>query len=165
MWLWHVPSLCSASATNPWVHLLQGTTLLLMGTAFWWPIIGPWRSQWLPPLIGVLYLFSACVGCTILGIILTFAPLGVCPAFLHPADRLGILILLRDDWGLTPAKDQQLGGLLMWVPPCFVYLCGIFGLLGRWYTGPDPELATNANSAPPADHPGLEETHPLPEEA
>jgi putative membrane protein len=141
MWIWHVPSLCSASATNPWVHLLQGVSLLLMGTAFWWPIIGPWPRQWLPPLLGVLYLFSACVGCTILGIILTFAPLGVCPIFMHPMDRLGILPLIQDTWGLGPARDQQLGGLLMWVPPCFVYLCGIFGLLARWYAGPDPELA------------------------
>jgi cytochrome c oxidase assembly factor CtaG len=164
MWLWHVPSLCSASATNPWVHLLQGVSLLLMGAAFWWPIIGPWRCQWLPPLIGILYLFSACVGCTILGIILTFAPLGVCPVFMHPVDRLGILPLLQDNWGLTPAKDQQLGGLLMWVPPCFVYLCGIFGLLVRWYAGPDPEIATSADSAPGASQPGLGPAHPLREE-
>ncbi len=30
--------------------------------------------------------------------------------------------------------DQQIGGLLMWVPACLVYLCGILGLLARWYT-------------------------------
>jgi len=165
MWLWHVPSLCSASATNPWVHMLQEVSLLLMGTAFWWPIIGPWRSEWLPPLLGVLYLFSACVGCTILGIILTFAPLGVCPVFMHPVDRLGILPLLRDDWGLTPARDQQLGGLLMWVPPCFVYLCGIFGMFARWYAGPDPEISATSDSKPTTDPPGLAEGHPLTEKA
>jgi putative membrane protein len=165
MWIWHVPSLCSASATNPWVHLLQGISLLLMGTAFWWPIIGPWRSAWLPPLIGVLYLFSACVGCTILGIILTFAPLGVCPVFMHPVDRLGILPLLQDGWGLTPGRDQQLGGLLMWVPPCFVYLCGIFGLFARWYAGPDPELARGADTELATDQPGLAQVRPLREEA
>lgn len=165
MWLWHVPSLCSASAINPWVHLLQGVSLLVMGTAFWWPIIGPARSMWLPPLTGVLYLFSACVGCTILGIILTFAPLGVCPVFHHPVDRLGILPLLRDHWGLSPARDQQLGGLLMWVPPCFVYMCGIFGLLARWYSGPDPELAGTALAEIEIDHPGLARARPMQEEA
>jgi cytochrome c oxidase assembly factor CtaG len=161
MWLWHVPSLCSASATNPWVHAVQGVSLLLMGTAFWWPIIGPWRSQWLPPLIGVLYLFSACVGCTILGIILTFAPLGVCPVFMHPADQLGILPLIQDNWGLSPGRDQQLGGLLMWVPPCFVYLCGIFGLFARWYTGPDPELASVTDTEFATEQPGLGRVQPL----
>ncbi len=165
MWFWHVPSLCSASATNPWVHALHGVSLLLLGTAFWWPIIGPWRRQWLTPLVGVLYLFSACIGCTILGIILTFAPLGVCPVFHHPVDRLGILPLLRDGWGLAPAKDQQLGGLLMWVPPCFVYLCGIFGLLARWYAGPDPELAAGADTRPMADLAGPAPVHSLGERA
>jgi cytochrome c oxidase assembly factor CtaG len=165
MWVWHVPSLCSASATNTWVHLVQGASLLVLGAAFWWPIIGPARSQWLPPLLGVLYLFSACVGCTILGIILTFAPLGVCPVFHHPADPLGILPLLRDDWGLSPAKDQQLGGLLMWVPPCFVYMCGIFGLLARWYAGPDPELAGTSFTEIETNHPGLAHAQPLQEKA
>lgn len=165
MWLWHVPSLCCASAATPWVHWLQVASLILMGTAFWWPVIGPWQAQRLPPLLGVLYLFSACVGCTILGIILTFAPLGVCPVFLHPADPLGLLPLLQGDWGLTPARDQQLGGLLMWVPPCLVYLCGIFGLFGRWYTGPDPELAPAAESGPSAEPPALEPAHPPGEEA
>ena len=165
MWIWHVPSLCSASATNPWVHALQGVSLLLMGTAFWWPIIGPWRDQWLPPLLGVLYLFSACVGCTILGIILTFAPLGVCPVFMHPVDRLGILPLLEHEWGLTPARDQQLGGLLMWVPPCFVYLGGIFGMFARWYAGPDPEISAPADSNMEPEPPGVAHGHPLREEA
>ena len=165
MWLWHVPSLCSASATSPSVHVLQSITLLLMGAAFWWPIIGPWRSQWLPPLLGVVYLFSACVGCTILGITLTFAPLSVCPAFMHPADPVGILPMLRDGWGLTPARDQQLGGLLMWVPPCFVYLCGIFGLLARWYAGPDPELTVAAESGLVAVPPAMLSGHPIREDA
>lgn len=140
MWLWHVPKLCSASAVNPGIHLLQGISLLLMGAAFWWPIIGAWRSQWLSPLAGVIYLFSACIGCTVLGIILTFAPISVCPVFLHPHDALGLLPMIRETWGLTPIKDQQLGGLLMWVPPCFVYVCGICGLLVRWYANPDFEL-------------------------
>ncbi len=165
MWLWHVPTLCSASASSASVHVLQGASLLLMGTAFWWPIIGPWRSDWLTPLLGVLYLFSACVGCTILGIILTFAPLGVCPVFLHPVDRLGILPLIQDNWGLSPARDQQLGGLLMWVPPCFVYLCGIFGLLARWYRGPDPELAASAGSGMETNPSALAHDDPLKEKA
>ncbi len=140
MWIWHLPALCTASMMNPSVHWVLMGSLLVMGGAFWWPIIGPWSRRRLTPLLGVLYLFSACVFCTILGIILTFAPPGLYPMFLHPHDSLGILPLIRFQWGLTFAQDQQLGGLLMWVPPCFVYLCGIFGLLARWYAGPDPEL-------------------------
>jgi putative membrane protein len=131
MWLWHAPMLCNAAVTNAWVHRAQYVSLLLMGFAFWWPIIGPWRRQWLSPLTGIIYLFSACVGCTVLGIIITFSPVEVCSIYLHPVDRLGILPLIQNQWGLTPAKDQQLGGLLMWVPACLIYFCGVFGLFAR----------------------------------
>ena len=133
MWLWHAPTLCNAAVTNGWIHRLQYVSLLVMGLAFWWPILGPWSRQRLPPLAGIAYLFSACLGCTILGIILTFAPVEVCSIYLHPIDRLGILPLVQDQWGLTPAKDQQMGGLLMWVPACLIYFSGIIGLLARWY--------------------------------
>ena len=134
MWLWHAPMLCNAAVSNVWIHRLQYVSLLLMGFAFWWPIIGPWRRQRLSPLAGIIYLFSACVGCTVLGIIITFSPVEVCSIYLHPVDRLGILPLIQNQWGLTPAKDQQLGGLLMWVPACLIYFCGIFGLFARWHS-------------------------------
>jgi cytochrome c oxidase assembly factor CtaG len=133
MWLWHAPTLCNAAVNNPWVHRFQYVSLLLMGFAFWWPIIGPWSKQRLSPPSGMIYLFTACLGCTILGIIITFSPVEVCSIYLHPVDRLGILPLIQNQWGLTPAKDQQLGGLLMWVPACLIYFCGIIGLFVRWH--------------------------------
>ena len=133
MWLWHAPMLCNAAVSNAWVHRLQYVSLLAMGCAFWWPILSPWKKQRIAPLAGMIYLFTACLGCTVLGIIITFAPVEVCSIYLHPVDRLGILPLIQNQWGLTPAKDQQLGGLLMWVPACLIYFCGIFGLFARWH--------------------------------
>jgi cytochrome c oxidase assembly factor CtaG len=140
MWLWHAPALCDAAGRSALVRGVQVVSLLLLGALFWWPIIGPVRRQRLRPLAGVVYLFSACLGCTVLGILLTFAPPGVCPVYAHPVDRLGILSLIRDDWGLTPARDQQLGGLMMWLPPCAMYLSSMLALLARWYRG--AEVAT-----------------------
>ena len=35
-------------------------------------------------------------------------------------------------WGLTPLEDQQLGGLIMWVPACLVYLAAGLALLAAW---------------------------------
>jgi putative membrane protein len=156
MWIWHAPTLCNAAVTNGWVHRLQYASLLVMGFAFWWPIIGPWKPQRLSPLAGVVYLSSACLGCTVLGIIITFSPVAVCSIYLHPSDQLGILPLLQNQWGLTPAKDQQLGGLLMWVPACLVYFCGIFGLLARWYGEAGRE---NAVSEPQLTKALMEESH------
>ena len=139
MWL-YAPTLCNAAVTNGWIHRLQYVSLLLMGFAFWWPILGPWSRQRLSPLAGIVYLLSACLGCTILGIILMFAPLEDCSIYLHPINGLGILPLIQNRWGLTPAKDQQLGGLLMWVPVCLIYFSGIIGLLARRYGQANDEV-------------------------
>jgi len=131
MWLWHAPTLCNAAATSVAVHRLQEASLLGMGTAFWWPALSPLPRARLSPLGGMAYLFTACVACTLLGVIVTFSPVEVCSVFAHPNDSLGVLPLLRDGWGLTPERDQRIGGLLMWVPACLVYGAGILAQLGR----------------------------------
>lgn len=132
MWVWHQHTLCDAATTTQTGRVIQIITLLAAGLLFWWPIVGPQRNRRLPPLLGVVYLFSACVACTILGILITFAPLGVvCPVYLHPVDRLDLLPLIRQRWDITPVKDQQAGGLMMWVPACGIYLSGVMALLAR----------------------------------
>jgi cytochrome c oxidase assembly factor CtaG len=73
------------------------------------------------------------VACTVLGILVTFSPVEVCSGYLNPVDRLGVLPLLRGGWGMSRAVDQQLGGLLMWVPACFVYSAAILATLARYY--------------------------------
>jgi putative membrane protein len=130
MWIWHAPVLCNAAATSDAVRALQNLSLPALGAAFWWPVLGPaWR---LPELTAVAYLFTACVACSILGISITFSPVTVCAAYGHAADPLGALPLARG-WGLTPAVDQQLGGLLMWVPGCTLYAGAILAVVGRFY--------------------------------
>jgi putative membrane protein len=121
---------------------------------FWMPVAGPQTDRHLPPLLGVVYLFSACVGCTVLGILITFAPVGVvCPVYLHPVDRLGILPLIRGTWGMTPAVDQKVGGLMMWVPACGIYISGIIALLVRWYRTSETSAAVQEPElAHPASH-------------
>jgi cytochrome c oxidase assembly factor CtaG len=137
MWLWHAPTLCNAAAQSDAVHRLQEVSLVAMGTAFWWPILAPRSADRILPLAGVVYLFSGCIACTILGIAVTFSPVEVCSIYLHPVDRLGLLPTLRGGWGLTPQKDQELGGLLMWVPACLVYGVAIMAMLARLYRGVD----------------------------
>lgn len=132
MWFWHIPSFCSASTESYSLGIVRDATFLLAGLAFWWPIFSPVKRYHLPSSQSVIYLFSACLGCTLLGIYITFTIISVCPAFANPVDRLGILNMLYDQ-GLTPAMDQKLGGLLMWVPPCSLYVSAIMVVLKRWY--------------------------------
>jgi putative membrane protein len=131
MWLWHAPTLCNAASQSAVVHRVQELSLLAMGAAFWWPILAPRTGARLPPLGGVVYLFTACVACTLLGVAVTFSRVEVCSVFAHPVDRLGVMPLVRDGWGLTAERDQQIGGLLMWVPACLVYGAAILAVLAR----------------------------------
>src|SRR5262249_54868812 len=137
MWLWHARPLCNAAVSSQVVNVLQISSLLLLGTIFWRQILAPREEERMSPPGAVLYLFSACVACSVLGILITFSPVSVCPIYAHPpSDRLGIVNLVQSDWGITPDKDQQIGGLLMWVPMCLVYLSAIIAQLARWFAHP-----------------------------
>jgi cytochrome c oxidase assembly factor CtaG len=135
MWIWHVPSLCNAAATSDAVRAVQSASLLAMGAAFWWPIVGPRPEHRLSELGAVAYLAAACGACTVLGVTIAFSPVEVCSAYGHSVDPLGALPLVRG-WGLTSSVDQQLGGLLMWVPGCTVYAGAILALVARFYSTP-----------------------------
>lgn len=124
---WHIPLLFNAALANDGLHIVQHLSFLVTGTIFWWTL------RRLPPLTAISYLFGACLACSVLGAALTFARPGLYPAYLNPEDRLGLLLLIREGWGLDPKTDQQLGGLLMWVPGCFVYLSAILMTVVRWY--------------------------------
>jgi len=142
MWLWHAPALCNAAATSRIVSAIQTTSLLLMGSIFWWQVLAPREDQRLSPPAGIVYLFTACTACSVLGIVLTFAPVSICPVYQHPVDRLGILSTIRGDWGLTSDRDQQIGGLLMWVPMCAIYAAAILAQMARWHSSPQPEQSS-----------------------
>jgi cytochrome c oxidase assembly factor CtaG len=145
MWIWHAPALCNSAVSSKPVFAFQTLSLLLMGGVFWWQILAPRESQRLAPLTAILYLASSCIACSVLGIIFTFSPVTVCSIYAHSADPLGMLATIRQGWGMTPEKDQQLGGLLMWVPMCMIYLSAIFGQLARWFGEPAPASLQTEN--------------------
>jgi putative membrane protein len=148
MWIWHAPTLCNAATRSVGVHLMQEVSLLAFGTFFFWPILAPRREARLPAFAAIAYLLTACIACTLLGIAVTLAPVEVCSAYLHPIDRLGVLPLLRDTWGLTPQRDQQIGGLIMWLPACLVYGTAVLGILARWYREPETAETSPHGAAP-----------------
>jgi putative membrane protein len=140
MWVWHIPSLYNAALRNEGFHIAQQFSLLLMGTVFWLPVFAPLEEWRLPPPFATLYLFSACIACTTLGIIITFAGVGLYSAHLSPADTHGILPFLRNELYLTPKVDQQIGGLIMWVPCCLIYLLASMITIARWYKMPEADV-------------------------
>jgi cytochrome c oxidase assembly factor CtaG len=89
------------------VHVLTHLMFIAAATIVWWPVMSP--TPLLPrlgPGMGMLYLFLVQLPMQLLGAIITFADHPIYTWYLS-APRT---------WGLSPRDDQQLGGLLMWVP-------------------------------------------------
>jgi len=145
MWLWHVPSVHDAAIASDRLYAAQQVSFVLIGIIFWWPVFAPVKARRLTHLRSTMYLASACLGCTVLGILLTFAGAGMYPAYLNPADSAGILPYLRNDLCITPGVDQQIAGLTMWVPGCLIYLTASMITLAQWYRSPEADEETAAH--------------------
>lgn len=143
MWFWHAPPVFNGMMTYDgpeWVKFVlmacEIISLLLIGMVFCSPILFPLEEYRLPPLKGIVYLFTACWGCSLLGILITFASPGLYQTIFSSGSQ--------EVWGLTQQSDQQLGGLLMWVPGCVMYVSGAMVLLARWYSRKRPVHQTNS---------------------
>lgn len=133
--LWHLPVLYNAALASEGIHIVMHLMFLVTWTMYWWLILSPVPERRLPTGFAMLYIFTAGLVNVVLGIVFTFLPPGLYPQYLHPLDARGWLPLLRGQWGLTPAVDQQLGGLIMWVPAGLVFLGTLLGTASRWYRG------------------------------
>ncbi|MEW6146249.1 MAG: cytochrome c oxidase assembly protein [Thermodesulfobacteriota bacterium] len=138
MWVWHMPSLHDIVMANEGLYIAQQISFVLIGVIFWWPVFAPVKTARLSPLPAALYLASACLGCSILGMLITFAGAGLYTAYANPADSAGILSYIRNELCITPGVDQQIGGLTMWVPGCLIYLAASMVTVARWYASPEP---------------------------
>ncbi len=131
IWVWHIPALYNATLENESLHIFEHLCFLVTSVIFWWLVLAPVKEHRLSPTTMILYLASAGMANTLLGIVLAFTPFGLYPAYLHPADTLGILSTLRG-WGLTPEVDQRIAGLLMWFPGGIVYVATALTITLRW---------------------------------
>jgi cytochrome c oxidase assembly factor CtaG len=145
MWIWHVPALFIAMMHSSLLHFIHLLSLIICGFIFIWPVFTPVPWRRLEFLQRVLYLATACIGCTILGIFLTFSSSGFYTSYINIKDP-ALVQLITINWGITKAIDQEIGGLIMWVPACIIYFVYILISLIRWYNSPDKVNVKNSNT-------------------
>ena len=102
LWIWHLPAAYGLALSHVGAYWLMQLTLLGSAVWFWRAIFAPGR----PAVDALLFIVAGFTQMGMLGALLTFAP-----SALYAAHAVAPL-----EWGLTPLADQQLGGLLMWVP-------------------------------------------------
>lgn len=125
LWIWHLPVLYEATLRSDLVHTLQHSSFFGSTLLFWWALLEH-RSSREGYGLGFLYVFTTAVHSSILGALLTFAPTVWYPSYAGTTAA----------WGLTPLEDQQLGGLLMWVPAGVLYVISALFLFTAWMHGP-----------------------------
>jgi cytochrome c oxidase assembly factor CtaG len=125
LWAWHYPPFFQATLTSDWIHAAQHLSFFGSALLFWWALFyGRGHHAY---GAAVLYIFSTGIHTGILGALLTLSSRVWYPAYLHTTAA----------WGLMPLEDQQLGGVVMWVPASLVYLAAGLALLNAWIRASD----------------------------
>jgi cytochrome c oxidase assembly factor CtaG len=121
LWIWHLPRFYDAALAHDAVHALQH--LSFFGTAlwFWWSLThGRFGRIGFGP--AVLYLFATTVQSGALGALLVMSP----RLWFTSDTSLAAAV------GLTPLDDQQLAGLIMWVPASAIFVGAGLAFLAAW---------------------------------
>ena len=117
MWLWHAPVLFDRALEHPAWHVAQHLSFLFSALLFWWAVL---RAR---PTTAAMCLFVTSLVGGALGALMAlssspwyavYAAMGMAP------------------FGLTPQQDQQLAGLLMWIPGGLVHAGAALFILGRY---------------------------------
>ncbi len=114
LWLWHAPRLYQAALEDEGIHVFEHFVLLSTAMLFWWVLLTPagrrGGERQVRYGLAVLYLFTTTLQSGILGALMTFSSQPWYPYYAP----------LVAPWGLTPLEDQQLAGLIMWMPGGFI---------------------------------------------
>ena len=118
LWLWHVPGPYEAALLSEPVHALEHASFLVSGYIYWWVLARRDRRRiaFGPDL---LYLFAGAMQSALLGAVIALSSRLWYPLQGGAAGA----------WGLTPLEDQQIAGLIMWVPASLIYLAALAGLV------------------------------------
>jgi cytochrome c oxidase assembly factor CtaG len=121
LWGWHVPSAFEAALARPAVHWIQHTSFFVSAAFFWWSVfaVGPLAERRGAAIVSV---FTTALHTSVLGALFTFST-----RLWYPTYAPGFAA-----WGVSAIEDQQLGGLVMWVPGGIVFLVVGLALAGMW---------------------------------
>lgn len=124
LWAWHIPVAFDASLRSEAVHIAQHTSFLVTALFFWWAVLGHDPRGRYGPGHSTAYLFTTMLHTGALGALLSLAPTPWYPGYIPLTSALGF----------DPVQDQQLGGVVMWVPAGLAYVIAALWILGRMLT-------------------------------
>lgn len=122
MWGWHLPSAMAIALRHNGVHWLMHTSFLAAGLWFWVVLLRSVREPRLGVVASAVAVVGSMMAMGLLGALMTLAD----------APRYADYIEHARLRGFNPLHDQQLAGLIMWVPSMLPYLIGGLALVAMW---------------------------------
>jgi len=125
LWGWHAPRAFDAAVASYGVHVLEHTCFFGTALLFWKAILDAHSRRRAAAALGAA--FATLMHGGLLGALITMAPF---PLYAWYQGRTA-------PWGLNVLEDQQLAGLIMWVPMGIFYLGACLALASRLLVAPD----------------------------
>ena len=136
LWGWHVPAAFDAAARHEGIHWIQHLSFFLSALVFWYSVLAPGRGTH-HGAPAVVSLFATAAHTSVLGVLLTFSSSVWYRSYAAGAS------------GLSALEDQQLGGLIMWIPGGMVFVAAALAIVGSWLTSPQSASAMPSWRAEP----------------
>jgi cytochrome c oxidase assembly factor CtaG len=122
VWFWHAAVPYGAALESEFLHVLEHAGFLVTAVLFWRVVIGARGAGRVSYGFGVLLVFAMAMQSVFLSVLLTFAR---APWYSGYATTTA-------PWGLEPLADQQLAGVIMWIPAGVIYLAAALALMVTW---------------------------------
>lgn len=122
LWVWHMPALFDVALASEGWHAVQHLCFIVSALLFWTAMLG--RRGAGASALGDRALAAFCL------LVTSFVTgaLGALMAFAQSPWYAGYARLALAPFGLSPAEDQQVAGLIMWVPGGLVHLVAALAL-------------------------------------
>ncbi len=121
IWAWHAPVLFEWALRNELVHTVQHLMFFVTAALFWWALIHG-RYGRMGYGVSVIFVFVTAMHTGLLGVLFTFARVPWYP--LHESRTVA--------WRVSALEDQQLAGLIMWVPSGVLFMLLGLALFAAW---------------------------------
>ena len=120
---WHVPMFYNWALENHNVHIVQHLMFMVAAVIVWWPVVEPLPelSRMITP-VRMVFLFALSIPMSLLSALITLSDTVIYPWY-DEAPRV---------FSVNALSDQQLGGLIMWVPGALIFWVAISIIFYRW---------------------------------
>lgn len=132
LWTWHIPTFYQAALKNETLHDFEHLIFLGTSLMFWWYLLKTGPGQVVRYGAAVIYLFTTLLHESALGALLTFS-----------ARNWYSFYSTANPWGLSPLSDQQLAGMLMWLPGGILFAFLIVFYFGAWLQAIEKRMQGN----------------------